>query len=214
MLLEPLTLLLHCFTGHSSSDTVRDSLKRACTTSLGSICLGSLLVAIVGLARRWVYSLYKLNRASESSTLLAVLDCLLSTADRALAYFNKMAFVYVAMYGMDFMSAGVAATELFRARGVTNIINDQLLDNVFQLSCIVMALLSSLFAYAYSKHASTSYAVHAILSVSGALVGYVVALIVTAVIESAVSTIQVCFAEDPQVCNDTEDRGQGGFTIS
>jgi len=126
------------------------------------------------------------------------MDCLLSLADRAVTYFNRMAFVYVSIYGLDFMSSGVAVTEMVRSKGVTAMVNDSLVENVFDLTCVVMALLCSMVAYIYSVGTSSSKSLHALLSLSGALIGYVMAIVVTSVIESSVSTITICFIEDPQ----------------
>jgi hypothetical protein len=73
----------------------------------------------------------------------AVFECLLVVADRALTCFNKYAVVYVAMYAIDFASAGAATSELFKARGVTAIVNDQLIEGVLSLGCAVVALASA-----------------------------------------------------------------------
>ena len=45
-------------------------------------------------------------------------------------YFNRWAFIYVGLYGYDFMTAGKNVIRLFKSRGWTMVINDDLVGNV------------------------------------------------------------------------------------
>ena len=63
------------------------------TYSFGSICLGSLLVAIVQAIRQFVES----ARESEDGCLRCIADCLLSCLESILEMFNEWAFVYVGL---------------------------------------------------------------------------------------------------------------------
>ena len=150
--------------GISSAKSVMESLWRAVTSSFGSICLGSLVVAVVKTARQVLFAMHKSNR---STTLSAVLECCLLLLDRALTYFNKYALVYVAMYGLDFTSAGAATTELFKARAITAIVNDQLIENILALGCIVVGLSSAVVGFAYSYYLSLSHATSVVLTTTG-----------------------------------------------
>ena len=49
----------------------------------------------------------------------------------------QWAFVYVAVYGHDFRSSGVRAYRLFRDRGWTAIVNDDLIGNALSLGGVV-----------------------------------------------------------------------------
>ena len=83
------------------SSAVRNSYWRSITTSFGSICFGSLLVAIIQATREIVYSM----RTQENSLLLCLIDCILSIIERIAKYFNKWAYIYVGLYGYGFIEA-------------------------------------------------------------------------------------------------------------
>src|SRR5687767_1069333 len=87
----------------SKSPTIA-SLKRACTTSIGSICFGSLIIAIIQTIRTIVNIL-----RSETDGMLAfigcLLDCFLSCIQDIAEFINKYAFCQVAIYGKDYMTA-------------------------------------------------------------------------------------------------------------
>jgi len=77
------------------SKAVRDSYLRSLTTSFGSICLGSLIVALIQAARAMVES----SRENGDSLVGCCADFLLGCLERLVEYFNKWAYVYVGLYG-------------------------------------------------------------------------------------------------------------------
>lgn len=84
------------------------SLKRACTTSFGSICLGSLLVAVL----RALWMVVPRRRTGQSG-LVAVacggaLSCVLAVLSRLVEVYNHFAFTFMAIYGHKFSDAGKA----------------------------------------------------------------------------------------------------------
>ena len=108
------------------SSGVSSSLKRATTFSFGSICLGSLLVAILQAIRAIVHS----ARNSDDGIVVCLADCILGCLEAIMEYFNRWAFIYVGLYGYNFMDAGRNVIRLFKSRGWTMIINDDLVSNV------------------------------------------------------------------------------------
>lgn len=85
------------------SSAVADSFKRATSYSFGSICCGSLLVAILNV----IIDSLKRSRTNRNCILLScVITCILQLLERLAEYFNKWAFVYVGLYGYDYMTAG------------------------------------------------------------------------------------------------------------
>ena len=93
---------------------VLKAIKRSLTTSFGSICFGSLLVAILRLLQVIVHFItekmkrLQTNINSTRRLTLFVLSCLsslLKVLDKSVSYFNRYAFTYVGIYGLDFMSA-------------------------------------------------------------------------------------------------------------
>ena len=104
-----LSNVIHCTTAGSvanwwhrdtpSKDIVKKTFKRSLTTLLGSICLGSLLVAAVRTVRVVVHLVFsKLTSRSRENSLRKYLRCVLDVClqglDWLVQYFNKYSFCY------------------------------------------------------------------------------------------------------------------------
>lgn len=70
------------------SRAVRDSYVRSITTSFGSICLGSLIVAIIQAVKEIIHGM----RENGDSALACVAECLIGCIESLMEYFNKWAF--------------------------------------------------------------------------------------------------------------------------
>ena len=103
------------------------SMIRALTTSFGSICFGSLLVALV----QSLKALAQAARDQDNGILICIAECILGCIESILRYFNKWAFVYVGLYGYSYIEAGKNVFTLFKNRGWEAIIADDLVGNVF-----------------------------------------------------------------------------------
>ena len=85
------------------SSAVTDSFRRATTYSFGSICFGSLLVALVQTLR----AINEHARGQEEFQMLVCLtDCLLGCIQGIIEYLNKWAYIYVGLYGYGYLDAG------------------------------------------------------------------------------------------------------------
>lgn len=199
------------------SRSVMDSFCRSITYSFGSICLGSLLVAIIQLIKQLVRHLRHSDRnGATGSLLLCILECVLGCLESVIEYFNKWAFVYVGLYGYNYTTAGANVVRLFRRRGWTNIINDQLVHRCLMLICLVMGGITGavgmVFAavspswieafksedYGYGNNDSNNSGPMALAFILSFVVGSTMTLILLSVIASAVDTVVVCFAEAPE----------------
>lgn len=123
------------------SSAVRESFLRSATYSFGSICFGSLLVALVQALRALVDN--SRERSDGNGFLLCIAQCLLSCLQGIIEYFNKWAFVYVGLYGYSYIEAGKNVTTLFKARGVELLVTDQLIGNALSLVSFIVGLLMS-----------------------------------------------------------------------
>jgi hypothetical protein len=65
-------------------------------------------------------------RYSDESIIICIADCLMGIIEAIVEYFNRWAFIYVGLYGYSFMEAGQNVMTLFKARGWTMIITDDL----------------------------------------------------------------------------------------
>ena len=188
---------------------VRGSLFRSLTTSIGSICFGSLLVAIVETVRDFVHLIRNKvnnnnrNRNLVHAVLICILDQILAWLEAAICYFNRYAFCYVAAWGKDYLSSGRDVMTLFTRRGWTAIINDDLISNVLSLSTIALSVLTGIIGYTFAFFVSNSLmsfgieAPSSFLGMIGGAMGFGVGNVLVSLLHAAVSTIFVCCAEDP-----------------
>ncbi|GMH99868.1 hypothetical protein TrLO_g758 [Triparma laevis f. longispina] len=196
---NPLAASSCCSTG------VTSSLKRATTFSFGSICLGSLLVAILNALRAMVHS----ARYADDGIIVCIADCILGCLESIMEYFNRWAFIYCGLYGYSFMEAGKNVIRLFKARGWTMIINDDLVGNVLAFQslgvgaiCGGVGLLANeinpqWFDADGNDENNGDIDIKWIIFFIGLLIGALFSSIMFNVVQSAVDTTVVCFAEAP-----------------
>jgi len=176
------------------------ALRRACTYSFGSICLGSLLVAAIQTLRAIINGVR--NRAN--NLVLAIIDCLLSCLEGIFLYFNKYAYTQVAIYGKTYCTAARDTWQLIKSHGVEAIINDDLISGVLTMGAILGGLTCGIFGGVLGWFVLPHYWIST--AVAGGLIGFTFVLLTMEVIDSGVSTIFVSFAMDPEALrrNDPE----------
>jgi len=169
------------------------SFKRATTTSFGSICLGSLLVAALKTLRQLVSA----SRGRNDNFLKCILECILSMLDNLITYFNMYAFTQVAIYGKSYCQAAKDTWRLLKSHGVDAIVNDNLISGVLLMGsvlggivCAVVGGVVTIFVYPTGNWIA--------LAVVCFMIGLSLVMLTMEVVESGVATIFVCFAMDPQ----------------
>ena len=118
-------------------------------------------------------------------------------------YFNSWAFVYVGLYGYPYIEAGKNVMNLFRQRGLTTVIADRLVFRVLLFCNLGVAttcgLLAILCDMANGGFLSDDPTTSRYLSFFTAfIVGLFLSNVALFVVESAVRTVIVCFAESPE----------------
>jgi Plasma-membrane choline transporter len=130
------------------------SAKRALTTSFGSNCFGSLLIAIIQ-TLRVLADQARMDAQQEGESFMYIvaccLECILQIFGDILEYFNRYAFAQVAIYGKDYWSAAKDTWQLCKTRGIDAIINDSLIGNVLGVGTIVVGMLTSFAGLAYFR---------------------------------------------------------------
>lgn len=162
------------------------SFKRASTTSFGSICFGSFLVAILQLIRFIVQSLVE----QENVFIRCIALCIVSCLEHLLEYFNKYAFVHVAVYGCSYIEAAKKTWSLCKQCFFAAYFNDALVGDTLGLfmffASAVIGVIIGLINW----------------SVVIGLCAFVIAISLHSLflspVESAVTTLFVCFAEVPE----------------
>jgi len=173
------------------SSAVRSSYGRAMTYSFGSICLGSLIVAIV----QTIKTILQQMRDADDGILHCIAECCIGCLESILELFNSFAFVYVGIYGYSFIDAAKAVINLFKERGWETIITDNLTSFVLTMVClgngVVVGGIVALICYSMGLNVGGA------AFFIGLLFGVVLTQIVMGVVASAVDTVIVCYAEDP-----------------
>lgn len=107
----------------------RGAAKRALTFSFGSICLGSLLVAIVQFLRQ-LCSVARSQSRSEGGiagifgyVLFCILGCIISLLEWAIKFLNRYAFSHIALYGKAYIPAAKDTWKMIKDRGIDALVN-------------------------------------------------------------------------------------------
>lgn len=183
------------------SRAIGDSFGRATTYSFGSICFGSLIVAVVQALR---HLNHHLRGNEDAQIVVCIIDCFLACIEGIIEYFNKWAYVYVGLYGYSYLDAGRNVMTLFQNKGWTVIIADDLAENVLFMMSTLVGLLTGAVGFIVASLDGNIFADLGFDSpggigfVFGLLVGFVLSSILMSVVASAVNTVIVCYAESPR----------------
>jgi len=169
------------------------ALKRSMTFSFGSICFGSLIVAVIKALRALVHG----ARGQGNQFVKCIIECLLGILDRLVQYFNHYAFTVVAIYGRSYCEASSQVWDLLHSDGIEAIINDDIIGSVLGITSLTGGALTSIFGglLGYSLMPGGYYWVST--AILGFLIGFVLVAMTMEVIDSGVASIFVCFALDP-----------------
>lgn len=89
----------------------RGAAKRALTYSFGSICFGSLIVALINMLRQ-ACSIAQQQEANSGNiaadVCFCLLQCIIGLLDWAVQFINRYAFSYIALYGESYISSAKA----------------------------------------------------------------------------------------------------------
>eukprot|EP00164_Ancoracysta_twista_P001528 GFYU01002006.1.p1 GENE.GFYU01002006.1~~GFYU01002006.1.p1 ORF type:complete len:542 (+),score=142.44 GFYU01002006.1:65-1690(+) len=192
----------HGTSGMQENPTVK-SLKRASTTSLGSICLGSLIIAVIQAVKAMVHQ----ARKSDNGFARMCVECLLQCLEDIIEFFNKYAFTQVAIYGKPFCTAAKDTWELLRRVGFDMVINDNMIGAALGIAAFFSGLLSAGICagigYIYDKDNFTSPNSYLFIG-AGILIGIIMLAQTMSVVDSGITSFFVCFAEDPQALRNSK----------
>ncbi|OAD76419.1 hypothetical protein PHYBLDRAFT_154980 [Phycomyces blakesleeanus NRRL 1555(-)] len=189
------------FLNNSVSHPALGSAKRALTTSFGSICFGSLLIALVNLIRYFI----QIARANTDNAILGfvlcIVDCIVGCFQGLFEWFTYYAFSGVAIYGKPFIPSARDTWTMVKDRGIEAMINDNLIGNVLFMGGLLVGVLCSLLGFIYLQVSQPAYnqsgSITPVVVMMCFLVGASMFSSVATVISSGVATTFVCLADDP-----------------
>jgi len=192
--------------GNFPSNATRSAFRRSMTTSFGSICLGSLFVAIINFLRH-VCSIAAQSEAGQGDFIGACvaccLQCILSVLQWALEFINRYAFSYIALFGKPYFTAAKDTWKLIKDRGIDALINECLIGPVLSFGALFIGYVCAFAAYIYLLITDPSYnrdgSYTPVVVVFALLIGLQVANVFTTPLSSGIDTIFVATAWDPEV---------------
>lgn len=191
--------------GIGCKPAVWGAFKRACTNFLGSIVLGSLLLAIVRtviVAVRYLAEKFGKESAVLKFACCCILCCL-GCFEKCLEWLSEYAFAYMAVYGTPFVTSGVRVVGILTKSGMTAVGQTFLTGTMIRFGDLLGLVLGAAVGWlveAEDQDSSSSgeEAVWVAMA-TGAVIGVVITDIGLALLSAGVKTIFVCCAEDPQV---------------
>jgi hypothetical protein len=101
---------------------------------------------------RYLLEAARSNRDQNSNgcgtVVLCILECLTRWLEDILDYFNQWAYVFVGIYGFSYLESGRSVIELFRARGWTSIVTNNLVGYVLGFVTFTVGLLTGIVGIA------------------------------------------------------------------
>ncbi|CAF5165116.1 unnamed protein product, partial [Rotaria magnacalcarata] len=113
-----------------------NSIKRAFTTNIGTICFGSLFQAIIKALRFF-------TDGRKKSIIACIIDCILQIIEKLIGYLNDWAFTFAALTGEGFVQASRSFITLFKQRGWTAIINDSIVGTTLMFINLGIGIISA-----------------------------------------------------------------------
>ncbi|EIW83046.1 DUF580-domain-containing protein [Coniophora puteana RWD-64-598 SS2] len=179
---------------------------RASTFSLGSIAFGSLIVTLLELLRL-VLNAARNNAMGDGNPVTACLaccaECFVGCIESMVEYFNRYAYIEIALYGKPYVQAAKDTWRMFKDRGIDALINDSLVNNTLMFGAYCVGILCALFSYLYIRFTHPAYnssgQYTAPVMLFAFLIGLQCSLTLGSAIEAGVSTIFVGLGEDPHI---------------
>ncbi|XP_071735653.1 uncharacterized protein [Rutidosis leptorrhynchoides] len=183
--------------GRESTSMPRDpllqTLRYAVTTSFGSICYGSLFTAAIRTLRWEIRGLR--SKIGNNECLLCCVDFLFHLVETLVRFFNKYAYVQIAVYGKNFNNSARDAWELFQSTGVETLVAYDCSGAVLLMGTLLGGLITGTCAVVLTEIARSDRDI--MIGSTAILMGMVLVGLAMVVVESAVTSIYICYAEDP-----------------
>lgn len=169
------------------------SLQYAVTTSFGSICYGSLFTAAIRTLRWEIRGIR--SKIGSNECLLCCIDFLFHIVETLVRFFNKYAYVQIAVNGQSFNRSARDAWELFQSTGVEALVAYDCSGAILLMSTILGGLITGTCAGVWAYFKQNDKAV--MVGSTSMLMGMILVGFTVVVVESAVTSIYICYAEDP-----------------
>lgn len=182
------------------SNAVTSSFLRSWTYSLGSICFGSLLEAIMKTLQYLVqkgkqYADSDGNKCDLDSLFFGCLQCIVNCCGGILEYFNEWTYIYIGIYGYGYLESGKKVMRLFASRGWTALVANKLVQYLLNVACVLIGVITGLIAIPLGETVDIDD--HRKSFFIGFVIAVVISTVMMYVVKGAVNTVIVCYASTP-----------------
>ncbi|KAF6150180.1 hypothetical protein GIB67_023135 [Kingdonia uniflora] len=174
---------------------LRQALNDAMKYSLGSACLGSALVLLLGIVQGSARAMVSVAGDTDEF-MFSCASCYSGIARKVVAYGNRWGFVHVGVYGKGIVKASRDVWETFRKVGMESVIDSDLTSSFCFLCGVAGGSACSLVGGSWAVVVEKSYATE--VSIYGFLIGYFIVRIAMSLTEAWVSAYYVAYADNPQ----------------
>jgi hypothetical protein len=188
------------------------SVGRTCRYHLGSIAIGSLLIAIVELIRIVLYQVSRQvakTRSTYLKYLVACLQCFMKCVSMIFKFINKNAYIYIAITGKGFFASAGSAASLLLRNAAKTIAIDFVSDFILLISKLIVSAIAGYGAYIYLIYAGSPLGTIRnpyVIAVVGALAAFMVAVAFFSVYHMAIDTIFLSALEDMEKNDGSRER--------
>jgi len=194
------------------------SFGRAIRYHLGSLAFGSLILAVLSLARAILaYASHQAGKAPNNRVLkvcLACLQCCLACFEKFIKFLNTNAYIEVAIYGTAFFPSAKRAFDLLWRNAFRVVIVTQVSGLILFLGKLMVVMLTVLATLGMTQ--STTFLSGVGESIDGRywsvtlivvfILSYMLASSFTAVLQMTIDTIFLCFCEDSEKNDGSAER--------
>ncbi|KAH1265355.1 CTL-like protein [Glycine soja] len=153
------------------------------------------------------------SRIGNNECLLCCVDFVFHLVETLVRFFNKYAYVQIAVYGKSFNRSARDAWELFQSTGVETLVAYDCSGAVLLMGTIFGGLITGTCSgvWAWIKWNDRAF----MIGSTSMLMGMILVGVAMVVVESAVTSIYICYAEDPLLIQrwDTEFFNQMSETL-
>jgi len=176
--------------------------------NFGSLCIGSLLIAIVQFIRimmKWVKQHVKGKENKVTEALFKCLECCLACFERFLEFLNKNAYIMMAIYGGSFCFSAKKAITVILANPIKTATIQCISNYCMTLGKIAISATATAGVFIFLKNTTiTSLWIVPVLVT--AVSSFAIATLFMNIYDMAISTILLCFLEDTEVNDGSKER--------
>lgn len=179
----------------------------AITTSFGSICLGSLIVATIRAADAVLQKIRQQARENRDNAFiqiaLCLLQCVLRCVEGIVEACSYFAYVQVAVRGFSFLDSARLTLAIYRFRNISAIIGTQIVGHIIGIGCLACGVVSGIVGCvvclgvhpAGSTNDDLAFA-GTVTLLLGMFLGFAVSGNILCALRSGFATLCICWAED------------------